>query len=88
MLSFCVWYDRQGDARKIAVSGYLQMLRQFQVYGSLPASQMSQSYMSASSQVQFLNNNNNSNRIYDAPFSKGYKVPGIFCKVGGTKFEL
>ncbi|XP_033632896.1 Fanconi anemia group I protein-like [Asterias rubens] len=44
-------FARQGDARKIAVSGYLQMLRQFQVYGSLPASQMSQSYMSASSQT-------------------------------------
>ena len=32
---------------------------------------------------------NNYNCIYNVPFAKGYKAPGIFyCKVNGTKFEL
>ncbi|XP_038070700.1 Fanconi anemia group I protein-like isoform X2 [Patiria miniata] len=45
-------FARQGDARKIAVSGYLQILQSFQVYESLSASQLSsQSYMSSSSQT-------------------------------------
>ena len=33
-------------------------------------------------------NNNNNNRIYNAPFSKGYRAAGIYCKMSGTKFEL
>ncbi|XP_071497957.1 Fanconi anemia group I protein-like [Diadema antillarum] len=48
-------FSRQGEARKIAVLGYLQILKHFRVYGSLPLSQSSQSYSmmtSTSSQVQ------------------------------------
>ena len=54
---------RQGDSRKIAVSGYLQVLKHFQVYGSLPASQQSSQGFSGSSQViwveDVLKNNKN-----------------------------
>nr|XP_054766661.1 Fanconi anemia group I protein-like [Lytechinus pictus] len=47
-------FSRQGEARKIAVLGYLQILRHFRVFGSLPMSQSSQSYSmaSTSSQIQ------------------------------------
>ena len=31
---------------------------------------------------------NNKNRIYNAPFAKGYKAPGIITAKSGTKFEI
>eukprot|EP00057_Strongylocentrotus_purpuratus_P022740 XP_011677214.1 PREDICTED: Fanconi anemia group I protein [Strongylocentrotus purpuratus] len=47
-------FSRQGEARKIAVLGYLQILKHFRVFGSLPMSQASQGYImgSTSSQIQ------------------------------------
>ncbi|XP_070540770.1 Fanconi anemia group I protein-like [Ptychodera flava] len=44
-------FSRQGDARKIAVTGFLKILKHFKILGGLPSSQSSQAY-SSSSQVQ------------------------------------
>ncbi|XP_077992604.1 Fanconi anemia group I protein-like [Glandiceps talaboti] len=44
-------FSRQGDARKIAVTGFLKILTHFRVFGGLPSSQCSQS-LSSSTQVQ------------------------------------
>ena len=33
--------------------------------------------------VKYNNNNNNYNRIYNAPFAKGYKAPGIITARSG-----
>ena len=56
-LRFDYNYNRQLEARKIAVSGFLLILQNFKVLGGMPSSQSaSQSFASSSSQVTFIIN--------------------------------